>query len=234
MKAQVKQHNGTPTLFLDDQPVFADIQLIGGLDPNGIAATQDAIRVYANANVHIYSIDSVGPEWCAPRPGSPARYDFTETAPRLQTILDADPEALFLLRMGFETRFLLENWWNTLNPDEVEVLSDGTAFSASFASLKWQEEVKTFLKDYIDHLRTAGLYDRVIAYQIACGTCGEWIKDWSSMEPRSGDFSPAMRQRFRAWLRRKYQGEPELLQKAWADTQVTFETAEVPSGETQT
>ena len=66
MKAEVKQHNGTPTLFLDDQPVFADIQLIGGLDPNGIAETQDVIRAYAKSNVHIYSIDSVGPEWCAP------------------------------------------------------------------------------------------------------------------------------------------------------------------------
>ncbi len=120
MKAEVKQHNGTPTLFLDDQPVFADIQLIGGLDPNGIAATQDAIRVYAKANVHIYSIESsAGPEWCAPRPGSAARYDFSATAPRLQTILDADPEALFLLRMGFETRFLVDNWWNAMNPDEV-------------------------------------------------------------------------------------------------------------------
>ena len=43
MKAEVKQHNGTPTLFLDDQPVFADIQLIGGLDPNGILILEQYI-----------------------------------------------------------------------------------------------------------------------------------------------------------------------------------------------
>src|SRR5205085_6778174 len=107
-------------------------------------------------------------------------------------------------------------------------------FSASFASLKWQEEVKSFLHDYIDHLRTAGLYDRVIAYQIGCGTCSEWIKDWSSMEPRSGDFSEAMRMRFRTWLRQKYHDDLPAFQTAWADAGVTFETAEVPSGDQQT
>jgi hypothetical protein len=125
------------------------------------------------------------------------------------------------------------NWWNEDNPNEVEVLSDGQRLSASFASVAWQERVRDFLRAYIQHLRTVGLYDRVIAYQLCTGTCGEWIKDWSSMSPPSGDFSPAMQRRFRAWLREHYQGDVAALQAAWGDPAVTFDNAEVPSGEAQ-
>ncbi len=235
MKAQVKNHNGTPTLFLNDQPAYANIHLIGGLDPTpeGWAITEDAMRGFAAAGIHIYSIDAAGDEWYGPRPADPGQFDFTPTAGRLRKILAVDPEALFLLRISFDTKFMAGNWWNQEYPDEVEVLSDGQRLSASFASAAWQARVQAFLRAYVQHLRAVGLYDRVIAYQLCTGTCGEWIKDWSSMSPASGDFSPAMQRRFRDWLREHYQGDEAALQAAWGDPAVTFETAEVPSGEAQ-
>ena len=116
MKAHVKPYNGTPTLFLNDQPVFANIHLIGGLDPNGIEASKDSIRAFAKNNIHIYSIDAVGNEWVTPNVDGQRVFDFSETAPRLQTVLDADPDALFLLRMGFETWY--HDWWSKAYPDE--------------------------------------------------------------------------------------------------------------------
>lgn len=103
MKATVQPYNGTSTLFLNDQPVFANCHLIGGLDPKGIAAIQESVRAFAQNNIHIYSIDAVGAEWTTPRTGDSYTFDFSETTPRLQAVLDADPDALFLLRMGFET-----------------------------------------------------------------------------------------------------------------------------------
>jgi hypothetical protein len=233
MKAQVKQHNGTPTLFLDDKPVYANMQLIGGLAPGGMEASQASIRAFAANGIHIYSIDAVVAEWRGPRPGQASHYDFSETAPRLQGVLQADPQALFLLRMGFETHGLPDKWWNQLHPDEVEVLSDGSRWGASYASLEWRSQVQDFMRAYIAHLQAAGLYERVIAYQIAVGTCGEWIKSWVCMDAESGDFSPVMRRHFRAWLRQRYHNDPAALQAAWADPQVTFDTAEVPSGPEQ-
>lgn len=229
MKAQIKSYHGSPTLFLNDQPVFAGCQLLGSLDPNFREYNNGIMRVYANAGIHIYSIDSLGPEWCGPGPNRTGHYDFTVTAPRLQEVIDADPQALFLLRMGFETRYLMSNWWNQTYPEEVEVLSDGSKISASYASTVWQEHVKDLLKAYINHLRETNLYDRVIAYQIATGTCGEWIKDWSSMDLNYGDYSQPMRRHFRAWLRKRYHGDVSLLRSAWASSEVTFDTAEVPS-----
>ena len=88
MKAHVHNHNGTPTLFLDGQPAFANLQLIGGVDPQGIQATQEAIRAFAKSGVHIYSVDAVVNEW-----RGPYEYDFRDTAARLQMIVDADPQA---------------------------------------------------------------------------------------------------------------------------------------------
>ena len=228
MKAQIKNHNGTPTLFLNDQPAFAGCQLLGYIPLDNPSITQASIGAFSKANVHIYSIDSITTEWCGPRPDNPSHYDFSDTAPRLQAVLDIDPDALFLLRMSFETRGLKNDWWNRMYPDELEVLSDGTTIAQSFASTVWQSQVKDFLKAYIDHLRSTGMYDRVIAYQVATGTCGEWIKYWSSMNTLCGDYSEPMRRYFRAWLKHHYNGDNAALQKAWADPQVSFDTAEVP------
>src|SRR5258708_2199626 len=137
MKAQVKQHNGTPTLFLDDKPVYANIHLFGGWNPAGIDATLAAIRRFAGNGIHIYSLDAVSSEWNAPPSGAPSggngKYDFAEGAPALQRVLEADPEALFLLRTNFETHWQSPKWLNALQPDDVEVLSDGSRWGASLA-----------------------------------------------------------------------------------------------------
>jgi hypothetical protein len=229
MKVNIKIHNGTPTLFLNDLPSFFGCHLLGSIPPEGLAVTQDCMREFANAGVHIYSIDAVVNEWIGPRPGNPSPFDFSQTARRLQNVVDADPQALLLLRMGFETRYLQDNWWNLAYPDEVEVLSNGDRFSASFASMVWRTQVKDLLRAYIAHLRETGLYDRVIAYQIATGTCGEWIKDWSSMDIHCGDYSPAMRTYFQNWLRTRYQNDVSILREKWNNPQISFETAEAPT-----
>jgi hypothetical protein len=232
MKAHIHLHNGTPTLFLDGKPTFANIHLLGTVLPAGLSATQESIRAFAKNGIHIYSIDAVSSEWRGPVPGVPSHFDFRETAPRLQQVLDADPDALFLLRMGFETRYLPGNWWNNLYPDEVEVLSDGQRISASYASQVWREQVQELLRAYIDHLRQVGLYDRVLAYQVAVGTCGEWIKDWSSMGSLCGDYSAPMLRAFRAWLKGRY-GSDSALQRAWGRADARIATAEVPTCEEQ-
>jgi hypothetical protein len=89
------------------------------------------------------------------------------------------------------------------------------------------------LRGYIAHLKEIGLYDRVIAYQIAAGACGEWVKGDSDQGKRFGDFSWPMRRCFRAWLRRKYSEDVAALRAAWNDPTVSFDTAEAPSPKAQ-
>ena len=74
MTAQIRFHNGTPTLFLDGKPVFGGI-LAGGLperDPSAYPYGEIA-KYYAAAGVHIYSSefsqDAPHADWGGPRPG---------------------------------------------------------------------------------------------------------------------------------------------------------------------
>ncbi len=233
MKAQLKNYHGTPTVFLDDQPAFFGCHLVGSMDINNPTEHQAIVRKYAEAGIHIYSVDNLNPEWIGPRPDNPSPYDFSPVAPRLQGYIDVDPDALFLLRVYVETRMTDGNWWNLANPDEVEILSDGTRRLQSFASTIWRSQVNDLLRAFIDHLRSVGLYDRVLAFQIGAGSSGEWIKDVSCMLRPTMDYSAPMRRHFRDWLRSHYQGSEAALQAAWADAKVTFDTAEVPSYEEQ-
>ena len=235
MKAHVRQHNGAPTLFLDGQPVYANLQWCGGLDPANperMAITQQTMREFAKAGVHIYTLDGLFGDWVGPRPDNPSQYDFSQNGPRLQAAVDADPKALFNLRLMFETRYLLDNWWNKAHPDEVEVISEGEANAASYASKVWQQDVKDLLTALVAYLRECGMYDRVIGYQMCIGTCGEWIKSWSCMDPANGDFSAPMRRYFREWLTKQY-GTDAALQAAWNQPEVTLATADVPSSADQ-
>jgi hypothetical protein len=234
MRAQVKQHNGTPTLFLDGQPVFADCHWVGSFDSEYFTPeTRASMAAFRDANIHIYCTDAMADEWTEPGPDPARPFDFSPVAQRLRAALEVDGEALFILRIMVETKYLARNWWNTRYPDELEVLSDDqNDISASFASQVWQDGVKQVLRAHIAFLRQEGLYDHVIAYQICTGVCGEWIKSWSSMGLASGDASTPMLRAFRDWLRQKY-GTDAALQAAWADPAVTLETACVPTGEEQ-
>lgn len=222
--AHIKPHNGAPTLFLDGAPVFASMHwLSAGLGEDGNHQNSDAIRAFAAAGVHLNAV-GMGAEWCGPRPGNPDHFDFSNLGPQLRAIVKVDPHALFHLRIYLETA----PWWNALYPDECEVASDGTRLNASYASDVWQAHVKDYLRRTVDYLREAGLYDRVVAYQVCPGVCGEWVKNTTSMTPLTGDYSAPMRRRFRAWLRAKY-GNDAALQAAWRDPAVTLESAEAPS-----
>ncbi len=77
MKAQLKQHNGTPTVFLDDQPIFFGCHLVGYMVPGEYEQTKPYAQRYGEAGIHIYSVDSLTHEWVGPRPDNPSHYDFT-------------------------------------------------------------------------------------------------------------------------------------------------------------
>src|SRR5678816_2189409 len=151
MKAQLKLHNGTPTVFLDDQPAFFGCHLVGGMDPKNLTENQPHVKKYAEAGVHIYSVDNFSYDWVGPRPDNPLPYDFKDVVPRMQTYIDMDPQALFLMRMSFDTRWPPSDWWNKAYPDEVEVLSDGERNFSSFASTVWRAQVKELLAAFIQH-----------------------------------------------------------------------------------
>jgi hypothetical protein len=230
MQAQVRHHNGTPTLFLDGKPVFANYNWLTSDPKPGEFLNRECIEDFARAGVHLNAVGGgVGSEWVGPGPGRTGPYDFTPLHNRFRLILDADPEALFHFRIYME----MGDWWNALYPDEREIVDDGIRLNQSYASTVWRDQCRDYLRTMAEDLRREGLLDRVIAWQVQAGVCGEWIKNGSSMQSHCGDFSGPMRRRFRSWLRARYHNDVAALRAAWADPSVSFETAEVPPADMQ-
>lgn len=212
--AQVKQHNGTPTFFLNGEPLSYLCNWITAPAPESWARA-------AEAGIHIYAMDvGGGHEWVKPD------YDFSGVKARYGRILDADPKALFHLRCQLEIG--ADDWWSKLHPEELELHSNGRRYTQSFASTVWREQAKTFLGAYVRALQEQGLYDRVVAIQVGAGHTGEWVKGETSMYDVCGDYSEPMRRHFRSWLRKRYADDVARLRKAWNNAAVSFDTAEVP------
>ncbi len=239
--AEVKLHHGAPTLFLKGKPAFYSGIWVTTPTPdhwghskesypwpiNG--DTDSAQRTVAETGSHIYNLFTGG-EWCGPGEGRSGHFDFSRVEASLGRILKTDPDALFHPRIQLERQ---ADWWRKLHPEECEVTSEGVQKEQSYASEIWLKEGKEFLAAYIDHLKKIGLADRFIAYFICAGQSTEWTKWSSSGRLACGDYSEPMRRYFRAWLRKKYDGDTAAIRAAWGRPDVSFDTAEAPSAEEQ-
>ena len=230
MATQLRLHNGTPTPFIDDQPVFASYVWAPTPTPTEYPAAAQVAH-YAAAGVHLHAFDAgIGREWCGPGPGHGGHFDFRMVEPSLQRVLEVDPEARFHLRINLEIH-PGTTWWHDLYPQELEIDSEGRPTTQSFASRLWREQSKDFLAHLVGHLIDVGLADRIFAYQTGAGHTGEWCKGLTSMRRPCGDYSAPMREHFGAWLATHYSRDLQALRSAWQDPTATFEGAQVPSAE---
>lgn len=236
MRAEVRQHNGTPTLFLGEQPAFAGYLWAAGPTADDYPMAEVA-RAYAAAGIHLYALDvgtgGPSPEWCGPGADHAGHFDFSTVEARYSRILEIDPDASFHLRVHFEMGRDRGRWWRDLYPDECELDSRGRRSTQSFASTIWREQAKAFTQTYLQHLEKVGLVDRVLAYQVGAGHTGEWVKGDTSMWAPCGDYSRPMLDHFRTWLHRTYDGDVAALRTAWTDDRVLFDTARVPDETSQ-
>lgn len=218
---EVKQFNGTPTLFLDGEPAFFASMWSWG------EHTEDMQQTADEAGIHIYCVRmGVPDEWFGPGEGHTGHFDFSNVKERLESFLEADSQARFLFYVNLEME---TDWWEKLYPQECEVTSLGRQREQSYASQVWREESKDFLRALIDHIKIIGMEERVIAYDIMTGHAGEWVKRSSSMGVPCGDYSDPMRRHFQAYLRERYNEDVFALRDAWSNPEITFDTAEVPS-----
>jgi hypothetical protein len=229
--AEVRMHQGTPTLFLNGEPVFAGMCWV---DTPGVEGWRDAegARGVADAGIHIYAFDAGKDfEWVEPRVGRSDPFDFSTVEARYGKIIDVDPLARFHLRLHFEVQ--PDDWWMKAYPGECEITSEGKPYGQSFASQVWRGQVNDFLNAFIVHLKRTGLIDRITAFQPGAGHTGEWVKGETSMYSLCGDYSEPMRRHFRSWLRTQYYDDAGAIRAAWNNPRITFEAAEVPTAEEQ-
>jgi hypothetical protein len=231
MSAEIKEFQGTPTLFLDGKPVFYGLMWGSPPAPDGYALKECA-RYYAEAGIHLFTFDmgtgGSPADWSGPRKEKLSPYDFDHLESRFKQVIKIDPLARFHLRIQLE----MPEWWQKLYPEECEIAADGRHLTQSFASKVWQQQAKDYLRALISHIHEIGMEERIIAYQTGAGHTGEWVKAASAMQLTCGDFSLPMQVHFREWLLEHYRDE-SALRAAWNDPDITFSTVEVPPAEAQ-
>ena len=230
--AEIHEHNGAPTLFINGKPNAAQVYMT--YNP-----TSRYFEQFGKAGVHLYSFPSTcsrhtwqgmaRPVWT--EPGD--HFDFGQVDEQILRILAADPEAYIFPRVYINS----PTWWDEQHPDDLVRYDDGTGETKLFLEVDnkpcptWTSEA--FRRDmgyalgrYIEHVRSQPYADRVIGYHVASGTTEEWMY-WGANEGKFCDYSPANLRAFRAWLRARYRSN-EALQVAWGQPGLTLATAEIP------
>ena len=216
--------NGVPTLNIDGKPytsIFA-ARGLSGLKQHGAQFAKSGLHLY-----HVYLI----PSW--PTPDSATYVGMDAIA---ENLLQSDPEAKFIVKI--ELRDGKPSWYLPKYPDEAVVFENGKkANHVSLASWHWKEFVGDYLRGLVKHVEGSPYADHCIGYFACEGEEGQWMHYWGGGDPTAvgtlSDYSPVMLQYFRQWLRREYKTDAAL-QKAWNDSSVTFDTAQIPTRQERT
>ncbi|NCO43082.1 MAG: hypothetical protein COZ06_23600 [Armatimonadetes bacterium CG_4_10_14_3_um_filter_66_18] len=229
--AQVKLHNGTPTLFVNGKPR-------NGMCWATYGPTPEVFSDFTKAGIDLFTFSGTPTEagyglsktvWV-----SPNEYDYSQFDERVLMLLQANPNAYFFPRLYLHA----PKWWSEQHPDDVVQMDPGDGKpvpfihsggkpAPSWASEAWRRDTVEGLKRLIAHVEASPYADRVVGYHLASGTTEEWMM-WGGNENEWVDYSPVNVARFRQWLKAKYATDAGL-QTAWNAPRVTLATAAIPT-----
>ncbi len=228
--AKINRNSGAPELLINGKktaPIMYGLSDIPGSKSN-TAQAQRNIKNFADCGIDIVAADScLNLGW-----HKSTDFEIEPVQAEIAGVLEANPDARVLLRLHINPPY----WWMRDNPDELVLyngepgVDDGETYRlirndgkhilhVSLASEKWLQEAGELLKRFCEELSDTAEGDSLIGIQVACGIYGEWHQ-WGV------DTGKPMQKLFKKFLKEKYKTETEL-QKAWNDSTVTFETAEL-------
>lgn len=220
--ARIVNHNGVSALEIAGQvnrSIWYTVPYMAG------RATQKLMnREFGKAACNIAQI------FVTPRIITPDQFDFTGIDRAVSSTLTDNPAAFIILKVtvdqlypGFAEQF----------PDELCTLDNLKKLPCpSHASEVWQKISGKMLENLMKHVHDSPYADRIIGYFVLAGEEGQWFHHWGDSNPETdgslSDYSPAMLNYFRNFLRSRYHTDAAL-QKAWHNPDVTFENAKIPS-----
>ncbi len=220
--AKIKSISGIPTLTVDDEVIapMAFCSRYYGTDDyaKGLAVDAD-IRLF------FIEVDSGF--------NDPDSYALMKE--QIERILRYRSDALFILRITVNPsqKWLDEhpqecvafNYEGNIDvyPEQVRAVHGLTGHRIhSPASEQWIIDLKPYLEHFIDRVDSENFSNQVIGY-FPCALHGEeWFIPREGIEDLGWDWSKPFRSFFGNWLKRKYQTN-ERLQKAWRNTQTSFD-----------
>lgn len=221
-RSRVREHRGLPTLFVNGKPVFL------------AAPYPKAEQPYKNGKKVRNRIPSKF--YCLRSPlglNEDGSADISAASDVVDRFLAWKPDALFVLR----TIPVAPGWWLDAHPEEEMVFDREIRGipeyedyrDASVGSDKWMQTVCALYRSFCGQLHKK--YEgRIIGYQFGGGSQGENGPIGNCTNDSRwfcNDFSPAMVNYFRGWLRKKYRTD-KALRKAWGNARATLATASIP------
>ncbi|MDA0337193.1 MAG: hypothetical protein O2782_18680 [bacterium] len=226
---EIRLHNGRPTVFID-----GTANALTTYSNFGQKNLEDAMAFFAAINMDVYhiSVARIPGDYDSNRfwegdtiDSQPVREvpdDFYGLDEQAAFILENDPDAWLIVRLV--TRPPAS--WKDLHPQEYFITDEGTVHDTpSLASEAFWGAAAEFSAAVVRYSESASWRSRVIAYANYHHTEG------CHMPVGDGwlfDHSPPMRKAYRDFLQGKY-GSVEKLQSAYGDSQLTFDSIQVPT-----
>ena len=238
--AEVKQFNGKPTLFVDNQPVSPDFYSLThayGARWSWEEVPQRNLKNFAQIGFRLFQLDLYFEDiWYK----NVDTLDIGKARRQVKGLLDVCPNAAVVIRIHVNAPF----WWNDQNIQECTQYADGPVdqrtygppfnnedgdidrpLRASLASMKWRAESGERLKEFCNRMADTPEGKSVIGIHVSGGVYGEWHY-WGFID-HDPDTGPAMTTYYQNWLKRKYK-TTDALQKEWKTTRYDFNTVTVP------
>jgi len=206
-------------LFMEEN--FADPALPAWNARGG--SDYDLLTGAAESGIHICQVGfSLSEFWTGPD-----QFDLRLFSERMQSTLQADPQAHIIMRL----RLLPPSFWEKMHAGEMVQGRhlDGSDMPTenwvNFASPAWRSDLQRVLSELVQHIDRETWSGRLIGFQVMAANGGEWV--YSFNRQSFHDYSPAQEREFRLWLKEKYSTDANL-QKAWNKTDATINSAVVP------
>jgi hypothetical protein len=156
-----------------------------------------------------------------PPPGKPVDWSVPDS--QCQAVLDANPKALLLPRIGMDA----PEWWLKAHPEDTMVWESGPQFGYPVvASPQYRRDAAERLAALVAHLEEK-FGGRMAGYHPCGQNTGEWFYQETWGNGLNGYAKGDLRA-WRRWLKARY-ADDAALRRAWRDQKATLDTAAVPT-----
>ena len=221
--AKVVSQGGIPTLLINGQAIPPLMFVYQGLRSNPLLFWTPEAQLASAHGIHLYGISIASFPWDHGVNGPPM--DYSAVDKQISSFLQADPQAVFLLRIGVSPS---PDWAPSVPPTAADQITfyDGTVLTGnpSIGSDIYANGFLLSAQELLQHLETSPLAIHILGYTIMGQNTGEWFPfDYTTNGP---DYSASNTAGFRSWLTNQY-GADANLSKAWGSP-VTLAAAQIP------
>ena len=175
IQSEVKDCGGVPALYVNGEP-FTSVAYMTYLEDF------NKYDDFADAGYNFFSVPVLfAGRWINAqynlnpfksgifdKKGSP---DFSLMDEAVNKILKACPNAYIIPRVNIS----MPEWWEKENPNDVNILSDGSTRRESFYSQKWRDTAAEMLRQFVKYVNGTDYASHIAGYQIAGGNTEEWF-----------------------------------------------------------